>query len=219
MISIAIKAVWAFLTSKAGVIVLIVALLSAGVWFVYDAGKNSEKDNAAKTVQSAKDAAAKEIAKYKKQTEDCNARWKTWSQTLATAVAEAREGQIAIIGPLQLQLDEAKKQRERVRVVIKEVPKYVTVEADSKCVVTDGFVWLHDFPLQDAAVAGSGPVDVNAASGIALSHVADVDADNYGECVERGRVIDAWQKWYVENQTLYNNVMEKANVPVRDEPH
>ncbi|MFV8593083.1 hypothetical protein [Ralstonia pseudosolanacearum] len=63
--------------------------------------------------------------------------------------------------------------------IIKEVPRYVSVQADAACVIPRGFVRLHD-----AAAAGavpdpdSGDADA-AASGIALSAVASTVAGNY----------------------------------------
>ncbi|WP_057395573.1 hypothetical protein, partial [Ralstonia solanacearum] len=63
--------------------------------------------------------------------------------------------------------------------IIKEIPRYVPIQADAACVVPRGFVRLHD-----AAAAGSvpdpGTGDADAApSGVALSSVAAAVADNY----------------------------------------
>lgn len=63
--------------------------------------------------------------------------------------------------------------------IIKEVPRYVPIEADAGCVVPRGFVRLHD-----AAAAGAVPDsdtgDADATtSGVALSAVAGTVAGNY----------------------------------------
>ena len=63
--------------------------------------------------------------------------------------------------------------------IIKEVPRYVSVQADAACVVPRGFVRVHN-----AAAAGTVPDpntgDADAAtSGIALSAVASTVASNY----------------------------------------
>ncbi|WP_052477627.1 hypothetical protein, partial [Ralstonia solanacearum] len=63
--------------------------------------------------------------------------------------------------------------------IIKEIPRYVPIQADAACVVPRGFVRLHD-----AAATGSvpdpGTGDADAApSGVALSSVAAAVADNY----------------------------------------
>lgn len=63
--------------------------------------------------------------------------------------------------------------------VIKEIPRYVTVEADAACTVPGGFVRLHD-----AAATGSmldpdpGGADATP-SGVPLSTVAGTVAGNY----------------------------------------
>ncbi|WP_296223226.1 hypothetical protein [Ralstonia sp. UBA689] len=66
--------------------------------------------------------------------------------------------------------------------IIKEVPRYVPVQADAACVVPRGFVRLHD-----AAAAGTVPNpdtgDADAApSDVALSTVAGTVAANYTDC-------------------------------------
>jgi hypothetical protein len=66
--------------------------------------------------------------------------------------------------------------------IIKEVPRYVPVQADAACVVPRGFVRLHD-----AAAAGTVPNpdtgDADAApAGVALSTVAGTVAANYTDC-------------------------------------
>ncbi len=63
--------------------------------------------------------------------------------------------------------------------IIKEIPRYVPVQADASCVVPRGYVRLHD-----AAAAGTvpdpGTGDADAApSGVALATVAAAVADNY----------------------------------------
>ena len=66
--------------------------------------------------------------------------------------------------------------------IIKEIPRYVPIQADAACTVPVGFVRVHD-----AAAAGTvlspGPGDADAApSGIALSAVAGTIAGNYTSC-------------------------------------
>ncbi|WP_197337938.1 hypothetical protein [Ralstonia solanacearum] len=63
--------------------------------------------------------------------------------------------------------------------IIKEIPRYVPIQADASCAVPGGFVRLHD-----AAAAGTVPDsdtgDADAApSGVALSTVAATIAENY----------------------------------------
>lgn len=97
------------------------------------------------------------------------------------------------VAALRIQLDNAQGATEyvtqyvdRVReirikgdTIIKEVPRYVSAQADAACVVPVGFVRLHD-----AAAAGvlsdPGTGDADAApAGLALSTVGATIADNY----------------------------------------
>ncbi|MDB0511053.1 hypothetical protein [Ralstonia solanacearum] len=62
--------------------------------------------------------------------------------------------------------------------IIKEIPRYVPIQADASCVVPLGFVRLHDAAA--GTVPDPGPGDADAApSGVALSTVAATVADNY----------------------------------------
>lgn len=67
--------------------------------------------------------------------------------------------------------------------IVKEIPRYVTVQADRACVVPLGFVQLHDAAAAGVPPAAPGPGDPDApAPGIALSTVAETVADNYTDC-------------------------------------
>ena len=119
--------------------------------------------------------------------------WATASYNAAVRRADQAETSAA---NLRMQLDNAKAatvtvtqyvDRERVirlkgDTIIKEVPRYVPVQADAACVVPRGFVRLHD-----AAAAGAVPDpdtgDADAApAGVALSAVASTVAANYTDC-------------------------------------
>jgi len=88
------------------------------------------------------------------------------------------------------------------RTLIKEVPVYVTAEADRLYPVPVGAVRLHDLAAQGSAPAvpdGSGE-SVDAPSGVAMSAFVATVVDNYGVCREvRGQVI-GWQEWYAEQR-------------------
>ncbi|WP_405124898.1 hypothetical protein [Ralstonia pseudosolanacearum] len=63
--------------------------------------------------------------------------------------------------------------------IIKEIPRYVPVQADASCVVPRGFVRLHDGAAA-GAVPDPGAGDADAApSGVALSAVAGTVTANY----------------------------------------
>jgi hypothetical protein len=77
-----------------------------------------------------------------------------------------------------------------------EVPKYVTVKADSQCSVPRGFVRLHD-----GAAGNLPPVPLTAGqsdddpSGVELSAVADTITANYGTCNETRQQLIDLQAW------------------------
>lgn len=84
--------------------------------------------------------------------------------------------------------------RWRTRTLIERIPKYVTPAADAACVVPDGFVRLHDAAAQDVDPGPPAATDL-AASGIALSQVARVDAANLGIAhlyANRVHGLEAW---------------------------
>lgn len=92
--------------------------------------------------------------------------------------------------------------RERTRTIVKEVPVYVTAEADRHCDVPVGFVRLHD-----AAAAGVPPTPAespDAPSGVALSAVAATVAENYGTCHELRSQVLGWQDWYAQTAKAWN---------------
>lgn len=78
--------------------------------------------------------------------------------------------------------------------IIKEIPRYVTAQADADCTIPIGFVRLHD-----AAAAGAlldpGPGDPDAApSGVALSTVAGTVAANYRDAHVDAERLNALQE-------------------------
>lgn len=123
----------------------------------------------------------------------------------------AKNKQVAQVATVKVEQAEATTQVvtqyvDRVQVVrqkgadiIKEVPVYVTKEADSGCVVPRGFARLHD-----AAAAGSLPESTGgtdaAPAGIALSAVAATVADNYERCHENATELIGLQDWVKAQQ-------------------
>ncbi|WP_413708077.1 hypothetical protein [Ralstonia sp. Ralssp110] len=119
--------------------------------------------------------------------------WATASYHAAVQRADQAETTAAT---LRKQLDHAQRatvtvtqyvDRERVirlkgDTIIKEVPRYVPVQADAACVVPRGFVRLHDAAAA-GAVPDANPGDADAApAGVALSAVAGTVAANYTGC-------------------------------------
>ncbi len=85
--------------------------------------------------------------------------------------------------------------RERGATLIKEIPVYVTPIADAACVVPAGFVRVHDAAAEGKPLDGAtGDFDA-AASGVALSAVAEVAATNYGTCHETAAQVIGLQEF------------------------
>lgn len=86
--------------------------------------------------------------------------------------------------------------------------------ADAKCVVNSGFVSLHNAAATggaaEVAAAASRPAsDVEAPSGVALSAVAEITAENYLLAREWRAQLIAWQDWYTSWQKWYADWAEK----------
>lgn len=69
--------------------------------------------------------------------------------------------------------------RERGATIVKEVPVYVTANADAACTVPAGFVHLHDAAASGDPLAGIAGDPDAPADGVTLSVVAETVADNY----------------------------------------
>jgi hypothetical protein len=102
--------------------------------------------------------------------------------------------------------------QDRVRVVtqilIQKVPVYVTAQADSQCTVPNGFVRLHDAAAagRDVPALSQGPGEsADDPSGVALSSVAGVVADNYGTCNSLRAELTGWQQWYAGQQAAFQS--------------
>ncbi|MCY1204523.1 hypothetical protein D9M68_484900 [compost metagenome] len=77
--------------------------------------------------------------------------------------------------------------------IIKEVPRYVTVQADAGCTVPAGFVRLHD-AAATGGVLGPSAGDADAApSGVALSAVGSTLVGNYTDSYANAEQLSALQ--------------------------
>lgn len=91
------------------------------------------------------------------------------------------------------------------KTLVKEVPKYVTVQADAKCVVPAGFVSLHD-----SAASGTPSLPVGAGrsldapSGVELSAVAETLVTNYGTAYQWRAEAEGWRRWYAEQKAEWD---------------
>lgn len=90
--------------------------------------------------------------------------------------------------------------KERGATIIKEVPVYVSAQADAACIVNAGFVRVHDASARSLpAPEPSGAAD-EAPSGIALSTVAATTASNYTDCNANAEQLSKLQTFVREYQ-------------------
>ncbi len=81
--------------------------------------------------------------------------------------------------------------------IVKEVPVYVTAQADAACTVPAGFVRVHDAAAANVLPGPASPAD-EAPSGVALSAVAETVTLNYTEIHAMRAQCEALQEWAVE---------------------
>lgn len=92
--------------------------------------------------------------------------------------------------------------RERGATITKEIPVYVTAQADARCTVPVGFVRVHDAAAQNVPVAGSTG-DPNApAESVTLSGIATTVAGNYTACHETAEQLIALQDYVRSLQAI-----------------
>jgi hypothetical protein len=126
-----------------------------------------------------------------------------WKDAAAAAKAEVHaihvvQTQAAVAQKVAVR-QQAAQDRVRVvtRTITKEIPAYVTLEADAGCVVPDGFRRLHDAAAAGVLPAAEPPgKSADAPSGLALSAVADTVSRNYGICHETAERLKGWQDWW-----------------------
>ena len=92
-------------------------------------------------------------------------------------------------------VDRVRVVREVGATITKEIPVYVTAQADAACPIPAGFVRVHDAAAQGVPL-GEPAGDPDApAPGVTLSAVADTVAGNYTACHETGTQLTALQAW------------------------
>lgn len=101
------------------------------------------------------------------------------SETLVASLRAQLDNTDAGVIEVTKYVDRVQTIRVKGHTIIKEVPRYVTVEADAACTVPGGFVRLHDTAAA-GGVLDQDPGGADAApSGVPLSAVAGTVAGNY----------------------------------------
>lgn len=170
-------AAWVFLKSRAGqtlaAAVAIVLTLLAAYAAGYEAGARAEREKQAK-----REAAAEAVARKRERA----------AEKVSRDVAEDLVREVVRVETV-------------TKTLVKEVPVYVTPDADARCVVPAGFVQHHD-----AAAAGQLPEppgrSVDADSGLELSAVSETVAFNYGLANAWRAEVIAWRTWYEQQSKV-----------------
>lgn len=123
------------------------------------------------------------------------AKWDAATQQQSLRIAAAEKAQAeATVQVVTQYVDRVNVVRQAGETLIKEIPIYVTPQADSACIVPRGFVRLHDAAATGVAPEPAGDADA-AAAGVELSAVAGTVASNYTACRENAEQLMALQAW------------------------
>lgn len=190
---------------------------SAYDW-AYDRGMAAENQRLTPVMEKLtleRNVAIKELEDYKKS----YAEWKREEEARQRAVEEANQ---RALKEIEEQLEAEKRRRALVEREIHEIEKYIPADSDSNLMLPSGFVWLFNLSLQgttDSATATSQdpfslPGDAQAPSGTRLAPFAEIATRNNLECVERGVVIESWQKWYETLIQSNHAAIELKEVPI-----
>jgi len=93
--------------------------------------------------------------------------------------------------------------KEKGEALIKEIPKYISKDADAKCDVPNGFVVLHDSASRNEVPDSTRSVDAGT-SEVKLSDVATTVTENYTTYHKVAEQLKSLQEWIKLQQSIYN---------------
>jgi hypothetical protein len=94
--------------------------------------------------------------------------------------------------------------KEKGNDIIKQVPVYITKDADTKCDVPTGFVVLHDSASRNEVPDATRKVDATT-SPVKISGVAETVVDNYTTYHQVAEQLRSLQDWVREQQKIYGS--------------
>lgn len=103
--------------------------------------------------------------------------------------------------------------RGAVEEITKEVPVYVTKQADSGCIINTGFVRVHDAAAQGIPISGTAGAADAAPSGVALSAVAATTTGNYGTCHLIREQVVGLQDWIRRQRSIEETPRDASRTP------
>ena len=93
--------------------------------------------------------------------------------------------------------------KEKGNEIIKQVPVYITKDADAKCDVPTGFVVLHDSASRNEVPDPTRKVDATTST-VKISGVAETVTDNYTTYHQVAEQLKSLQEWIKLQQSIYN---------------
>lgn len=200
-----LKSFFQSLTVKNVLAVILVLFVAFGLYkgyrFAYERGYASRND---------------EVALLKAQL--LKERQKVAALTTASQIAEEKFKSQQTV--LQQQLEQQKKQLQeqahKREVVIREIPKYISVEDDRHCVIPVNFGLLHNQSIEGASTDSQTGLSDTAAgqrgtpSSLTLSEYAAVALYNNSEAVRRGKIIEQWEQWYDQSKAQFDQAQQAA---------
>jgi hypothetical protein len=93
--------------------------------------------------------------------------------------------------------------KEKGNEIIKQVPVYITKDADAKCDVPTGFVVLHDSASRNEVPDPTRSIDATTST-VKISGVAETVTDNYTTYHQVAEQLKSLQEWIKLQQSIYN---------------
>jgi len=93
--------------------------------------------------------------------------------------------------------------KEKGNEIIKQVPVYITKDADAKCDVPNGFVVLHDSASRNEVPDTTRKVDAGTST-VKISGVATTVTENYTTYHQVAEQLKSLQEWIKLQQSIYN---------------
>ena len=94
--------------------------------------------------------------------------------------------------------------KEKGNEIIKQVPVYITKDADTKCDVPTGFVMLHDSASRNEVPDPTRKVD-GTTSNVKISGVAETVVENYTTYHQVAEQLRSLQEWIKEQQKIHGS--------------
>lgn len=137
----------------------------------------------------------------------------------ATAIAFLQDSQKQVLSGQKTRLDLAAEKEKLLKGQINALSRdLITVTANSGCVVTAGFVSVHNHaaegrPLTDRtatllALSKSGFPSADSPTTVDLSTLGETIAGNYAEARTRGEIIGEWQRWYADSYSAWERAVK-----------